>query len=69
MKKTKSKAHIEVFDDKISAMIRRKATNMENAESKLWDIWFRWTNTIRPEEFSNSYNRQYYRRELESELQ
>ena len=68
IKAANSGAQIEVFDDKLSAMIRRKATNMENAESKLWDIWFDWTNTIKPEDFSISYNRQYNRRALEIEL-
>ena len=68
IKAANSGAQIEVFDDKLSAMIRRKATNLENAESKLWDIWFDWTNMIKPEEFSISYNRQYNRRALEIEL-
>ena len=63
-----SGAQIEIFDDKLSAMIRRKATNLENGEAKLWDIWFDWLNMIKPEDFSISYNRQYNRRALEIEL-
>lgn len=60
---------IEVFDDKLSALIRRKATNLENAEVKLWDMWFDWLNMVMPEDFSISYNRQYNKRALEQELQ
>ena len=68
IKAANSGAQIEVYDDKLSAMIRRKATNLENAESKLWDVWFDWLNMIKPEDFSISYNRQYNRRALEIEL-
>lgn len=63
-----SGAQIEIFDDKLSAMIRRKATNLENGEAKLWEIWFDWLNMVMPEDFSISYNRQYNRRALEIEL-
>jgi hypothetical protein len=49
-------------------MIRRKATNLENGEAKLWEIWFDWLNMVMPEDFSISYNRQYNRRALEIEL-
>jgi hypothetical protein len=63
-----SGAQIEVFDDKLSAMVRKKATNLENGEAKLWDIWFDWMNQTMPEDFSISYNRQYNRRALEIEL-
>lgn len=63
-----SGAQIEVYDDKLSAMVRRKATNLENGESKLWEIWFDWLNMPIPEDFSVSYNRQYNRRALEIEL-
>lgn len=63
-----SGAQIEVFDDKLAAMVRKKATNLENGESKLWDIWFDWLNITKPEDFSISYNRQYNRRALEIEL-
>ena len=68
IKAANSGAQIEVYDDKLSAMIRRKATNLENAEAKLWEIWFDWLNISKPDDFSISYNRQYNRRALEIEL-
>ena len=68
IKAANSGAQIEVYDDKLSAMVRRKATNLENGESKLWEIWFDWLNMPVPEDFSISYNRQYNRRALEIEL-
>lgn len=63
-----SGAQIEIFDDKLAAMVRKKATNLENGEAKLWSIWFDWLNQPMPEDFSVSYNRQYNRRALEIEL-
>ena len=68
IKAANSGAQIEVYDDKLSAMVRRKATNLENGEAKLWEIWFDWLNMPVPEDFSISYNRQYNRRALEIEL-
>lgn len=68
VKAANSGAQIEVYDDKLSALIRRKATNLENGEAKLWDIWYDWLNMTKPEDFSISYNRQYNRRALEIEL-
>jgi hypothetical protein len=68
IKAANSGAQIEVYDDKLSAMVRKKATNLENGEAKLWDIWFDWLNITKPEDFSISYNRQYNRRALEIEL-
>jgi hypothetical protein len=68
IKAANSGAQIEVYDDKLSAMVRRKATNLENGEAKLWEIWFDWLNMPIPEDFSISYNRQYNRRALEIEL-
>ena len=65
---SRSGAQIEIFDDKLSALIRRKATNLENGEAKLWEIWFDWLNMPVPEDFSISYNRQYNKRALEQEL-
>jgi hypothetical protein len=49
-------------------LIRRKATNLENAEAHLWEIWYDWLNMIMPDDFSISYNRQYNKRALEQEL-
>lgn len=68
IKAANSGAQIEVYDDKLSAMVRRKATNLENGEAKLWEIWFDWLNMTVPQDFSISYNRQYNRRALEIEL-
>lgn len=69
IKSSRSGEQIEVFDDKLSAQIRRKATNLENGEAKLWDIWFDWTNQTKHEDFGISYNRQYNKKALEHELQ
>ena len=68
IKSARSGEQIEVFDDKLAALIRKKATNIENAESKLFDIYFDWTNQQVPEDFRISYNRQYNKRALEHEL-
>lgn len=65
---SRSGEQIEQFDDKLSALIRRKATNLENAEAHLWDIWYDWLNMPMPDDFSISYNRQYNKRALEQEL-
>lgn len=68
IKASRSGEQIEVYDDKLSAQIRRKATNLENGEAHLWDIWFDWTNQNKPEDFGVSYNRQYNKKALEHEL-
>jgi len=68
IKASRSGEQIEVYDDKLSAQIRRKATNLENSEAKLWDMWFDWTNQNKPADFSISYNRQYNKKALEHEL-
>ena len=68
IKSARSGEQIEVYDDKRAAQIRKKATNLENAEAKLWDIWFDWTNMSKPEDFGISYNRQFNKKALEHEL-
>ena len=68
IKSARSGEQIEVYDDKLAALVRRKAINLENAESKLWDIWYDWTNQTKPEDFGISYNRQYNKKALEHEL-
>ena len=68
IKSARSGEQIEVYDDKLAALIRRKATNLENTESKLWDLYFMWTNQTKPEDFSISYNRQFNKKALEHEL-
>ena len=68
IKSARSGEQIEVYDDKLAALIRKKATNLENAEDKLWNIWFDWTNMSKPEDFGVSYNRQFNKKALEHEL-
>ena len=68
IKASRSGEQIEIYDDKLAAQIRRKATNLENGEAKLWDIWFNWTNQTKPQDFGISYNRQYNKKALEHEL-
>ena len=68
IRSARSGNQIEVFDDKLAALIRKKATNLENAESKLFDMYFDWTNQMKPEDFKISYNRQYNKRALEHEI-
>ena len=68
IKASNSGAQIEIFDDKLAAMIRRKATNLENAEYGLWRVWFDWLNMTMPEDFAVSFNKAYNRRALEIEL-
>ena len=68
IKSSRSGEQIEVYDDKLAALIRRKATNLENMESKLWDLYFMWTNQNKPDDFSVSYNRQFNKKALEHEL-
>lgn len=68
IKSAKSGEQIQVYDDKLAAQIRRKATNMENIEQKLWKMFFDWTNITMPEDFSVSYNRQYNKKAIEQEV-
>jgi len=68
VKASSSGVQIEQYDAKLEAMIRKKATNLENAEYNLWQIWFDWTNQQMPEDFSISYNRQFNKRAVEQEV-
>ena len=68
VKASSSGVQIEQYDAKLEAMIRKKATNLENAEYNLWQIWFDWTNQIMPSDFSISYNRQFNKRAVEHEV-
>ena len=68
VKKSSSGVQVEQYDAKLEAMIRKKATNLENAEYNLWTIWFDWTNQIMPSDFSISYNRQFNKRAVEHEV-
>jgi len=68
VKRSNSGVQVEVYDAKLEAMIRKKATNLENAEYNLWTIWFDWTNQVMPTDFSISYNRQFNKRAVEHEI-
>jgi len=57
-----------MYDSKLEAFIRKKATSMENAEYNLWQIWFAWMGQEMPEDFSISYNRLYNQKGLENEI-
>lgn len=68
IRSSRSGAQIEQFDDKLSAVIRKKATNMENAEFGLWDMWFDWQGSDLPDDITITYNRQYNKRAIEQEV-
>ena len=68
IRSSRSGEQIEVYDDKLASLIRKKATNLENAEYNMFTQWFDWTNQEMPEDFSISYNRHYNKRALETEL-
>lgn len=68
IKSSRSGEQIEVYDDKLASLIRRKATNLENAEAKLWKIWADWLNIQLPEDFAISYSRQYNKKAVEHEI-
>jgi len=68
VRSSRSGEQIEVYDDKLAALIRRKATNMENAEYHMWEITMDWLNAPMPDDFRISYNRQFNKRALEHEI-
>lgn len=68
IKASRSGAQLEQYDSKLEALIRKKATALENAEYHMWKIWFDWLNKPIPEDFSISYNRQYSSKGLEQEI-
>jgi len=68
IKSSRSGEQIEQFDDKLSALIRKKATNLENAEYNLWQCWYDWQGVSMPEDFAIVYNRQYNKRAVEHEV-
>lgn len=68
IKSSRSGEQIREYDAKMEAFIRKKATNLENAEYNLWNMWFDWTNQQMPEDFSISYNRQYSTRAISNEI-
>jgi len=68
IRNSRSGEQIEVYDDKLASLIRKKATNLENAEYRMFTQWFDWLNMSIPEDFHISYSRQYNKRALEHEL-
>ncbi len=66
IKASRSGAQIEQYDSKLEAFIRKKATSLENAEFKLWNIWFDWMDAQIPEDFSVSYQKDYGKKSLET---
>lgn len=67
VRSSRSGEQIEVYDDKLASLIRRKATNLENAEYKLWQVWGDWLN-MDMSDVRISYNRQYNKRAIEHEV-
>lgn len=65
---SRSGEQVEQYDDKLNGLIRKKATNLENAEYRLWQMWADWMNMVLPDDFSISYCRQYNKRALEHEI-
>ena len=68
IKASRSGEQLEQYDSKLEAFVRRKAQNLENLESKLFNIWFDWTNQNMPNDFAISYNRQYSKKALQHEV-
>lgn len=68
IRSSRSGEQIREYDAKMEAFVRKKATNMENAEYNMWKIWFDWTNQTMPEDFSVSYNRSFSTRAVHHEV-
>ena len=69
IKASRSGVQIEMYDSKLEAFIRKKATSLENVEAHyLWPSWFEWMGKTMPEDLSVSYNRLYSNKGLENEL-
>jgi len=68
IKSARSGEQLEQYDSKLEAFVRRKAQNLENAEAKLFGMWYDWTNQQMPADFSISYNRQYSKKALQHEV-
>ena len=62
-----SGVQVEMLDDKLNALIKKKATNMENSEQKLWKIFADYTNT-QNFEYLVSYPRNYNKKGLTEEI-
>jgi hypothetical protein len=69
IKASRSGIQIEMYDSKLEAFIRKKATSLENVEAHyLWPAWFEWQGQTTPEDLTVSYNRLYSQKGLENEL-
>tara|TARA_R100001460_G_scaffold38649_1_gene73164 strand:+ start:1658 stop:3376 length:1719 start_codon:yes stop_codon:yes gene_type:complete len=68
IKASRSGVQIEMYDSKLEAFIRKKATALENAEFNLWQIWFDWMDMPMPDDLTISYNRLYSQKGLENEI-
>jgi len=62
-----SGVQVEMLDDKLNALIKKKASNMENAEQKIWQIFADYTNT-QNSEYVVSYPRNYNKRGVAEEI-
>ena len=68
IKASRSGVQIEMYDSKLEAFIRKKATALEQAEYNMWLIWFDWMDMPVPEDLSISYNRLYSQKGVENEI-
>ena len=69
IKASRSGVQIEMFDSKLEALIRRKATAMENVEYNMWKIWFDWMDKPLPADFSIEYNKVFSQRGLKDQIE
>jgi len=68
IKASRSGIQIEMYDSKLEAFIRKKATSMEQAEYNMWKIWFDWQDQTMPDDLAISYNRLYSQKGVENEI-
>lgn len=69
IKASRSGVQIEMYDSKLEAFIRKKATSLENVEAhSLWPMWFDWQGLAVPQDLTVSYNRLYSNRGLQQEI-
>ena len=69
IKSSRSGVQIEMYDSKLEAFIRKKATSLENVEAhSLWPMWFDWQGLPVPQDLTVSYNRLYNTRGLQQEI-
>ena len=68
IRSSRSGEQIREYDAKMEAFIRKKATNLENAEYNMWKMFFDWTNQQMPDDFAISYNRSFSSRAVHHEV-